>query len=267
MPFSIDLLRKLETVDSELRDVLWSILDEVERSREESVTKTEFRELRDIVKDLSITTYALAEAQKRTEQKVEELAEAQKRTEQKVEELAGAQKELSEAQKRTEQKIEELAGAQKDLTEAQKRTEQELRTLVSEHKETRRILGGLSMTVGYGLEDSAYPALPALLQRDFSIVVQGRLTRTYVQDKKGRDLEVNIFGNAVKDGNAVTIIGESKSQLSKKEIDAFIRKRLKRFDGVFQDIFPVLVTHMISSPDVETYAREQHIALYYSYDF
>ena len=260
MPFSINLMRKLETVDTELRDVLWSILDEVERNREESVTKSEFRELRDIVKDLSITTYALAEAQKRTEHNVEELAEAQK-------ELAEAQKrtehnveELAEAQKRTERKVEELA-------DAQKRTEQELRTLVSEHKETRRMLGGLSMTVGYGLENSAYPALPALLQRDFSVIVRGRLTRTYVQDKQGHDLEVNIFGKAMRDGKDIVIIGESKSQLSKKEIDAFIRKRLKRFDGVFADIFPVLITHMISSPDVETYAKEQNIALYYSYDF
>jgi hypothetical protein len=43
----------------------------------------------------------LAEAQKRTEQRVEELAEAQKRTEQRVEELA-------EAQKRTEQILQKV---------------------------------------------------------------------------------------------------------------------------------------------------------------
>ncbi len=129
------------------------------------------------------------------------------------------------------------------------------------------MLGGLSMTVGYGLENQAYHALPALLQRDFNLAVQGRLTRTYVQDKKGHELEVNIFGKAVKDGKNVTIIGESTSQLLKKDIDAFLRKRLKRFEGVFPDIVPVLVTHMTSSPDVEEYARAHHIALYYSYDF
>ncbi len=47
----------------------------------------------------------LIEAQRRTEQRVEELAEAQRRTEQRVEELA-------EAQRRTEQRVEELAEAQ-----------------------------------------------------------------------------------------------------------------------------------------------------------
>ena len=49
------------------------------------VKKEDFTELKNVVFDL-------AEAQKRTEIKVEELAEAQKRTEIKVEELANAQK-------------------------------------------------------------------------------------------------------------------------------------------------------------------------------
>ncbi|MBP8179003.1 MAG: hypothetical protein KAY16_06660, partial [Spirochaetes bacterium] len=74
-----------------------------ERLKELYVTRSDFRALQRVMKEL-------AEAQKRTEQRVEELTEAQKRTEQRVEEL-------TEAQKRTEQRVEEL-------TEAQKRTEQ-----------------------------------------------------------------------------------------------------------------------------------------------
>src|SRR3989304_2760643 len=66
------------------------------------VTKVEFNELRDVVREL-------AEAQKRTEQRVRELAEAQKRTEQRVGELA-------EAQKRTETELKELAVEVKELT-------------------------------------------------------------------------------------------------------------------------------------------------------
>lgn len=42
--------------------------------------------------------------------------------------------------------------------------------------------------------------------------------------------------------------------------------QIKPFAGVFPNIFPVLITYMISSPDVEDYAKEQNIALYYSYD-
>jgi hypothetical protein len=53
-------------------------------------------------------THNLAEAQQRTEQRVEELAEAQRRTEQRVEELA-------EAQRRTEQRIGRLQDDVGDL--------------------------------------------------------------------------------------------------------------------------------------------------------
>jgi hypothetical protein len=253
MPFTVSFMRKLDTVEPGLRDVLWSLLDEIERSREKSVTKQEFRELHEIVKELSQTTRDLGKAQERSEHNVEELVDAQKRTEQKVEELA-------DAQKRTEQKVEELA-------DAQKRTEQELHTLVSEHKKTRQQLGDLSATVGYSLEDKAYPALSTLLKRDFDLIVRDRLVRRYVKDNTGHDIEVNIFGKATRNDEDLTIVGESKSQLSVNDVNTFIRKKLKRLEGVFTDIFPVLVTYMISSSEVEEHVKNQGIALYYSYDF
>ena len=77
-------------------------------------------------------------AQQRTENRVEELTIAQKRTENRVEELTMAQKrtenrveELAEAQNRTESRVEELADSQKELTEAQKRTESSLQSLAA----------------------------------------------------------------------------------------------------------------------------------------
>jgi uncharacterized protein (DUF3084 family) len=78
----------------------------------------------------------LAEAQRRTETRVEELAqgqaqltEAQRRTETRLEELAQAQTRLAEAQRRTEARLEELAQAQTQLAEAQRRTEARLEEL------------------------------------------------------------------------------------------------------------------------------------------
>ena len=47
----------------------------------------------------------------------------------------------------------------------------------------------------------------------------------------------------------------------------FIQGRLTRLEPLFEDVFPILVTHMISSPDVAAYAQERGIALYYSYQF
>ncbi len=177
-----------------------------------------------------------------------------------VAELAKSQKELAEAQKRTEVKVEELA-------EAQKRTEEEIGLLVKEHRETRRQLGGVSDAVGYRLEDESFKALPDLLKRDYGIIVEERLKRKFVTDNKGKKIEVNIIGEAKRNGKRIKIVGEGKSQLSKNNINEFIKKKLKRLEGVYEEICPILITYMTSEPDVEEYAKKKGIAIYYSYDF
>ncbi|HQH43241.1 MAG TPA: hypothetical protein PLJ17_05580, partial [Syntrophorhabdaceae bacterium] len=207
------------------------------------------------------------EAQKKSEERLtrveialDELAQAQKRTEQRVEELA-------EAQKKSEERLTRVEIALDKLAQAQKRTEEALTTLTKEHSITRKLVGDLSNTVGYRLEDEAFKALPRLFAENYGIDVKDRLKRTYLKDKRGRDIEVNIFGKGIKGNNTVTIIGESKSQLSKNDVDRFIDRKLRLFKDLFEDIFPVLVTYMISEPDVEDYAKDKGIALFYSYDF
>lgn len=66
------------------------ITEAIEDSYKELVKASDFNELKEIVKDLGVKVGDLAKAQK-------ELAEAQKRTEQRVEELAEAQKKTEEA--------------------------------------------------------------------------------------------------------------------------------------------------------------------------
>ncbi len=96
---------------------LASVLGAICEDLQQTVTKAEFNDLRQVVREL-------AEAQQRTETRVEELAEAQKRTEARLEELAVRVDQLAEAQQRTEARVEELA-------EAQKRTEQALAQLTA----------------------------------------------------------------------------------------------------------------------------------------
>ena len=219
MPVSVALIRKLEEIEPRLRGVLFAILEEIERQREETVTKKEFNELKEIVREL-------AEAQKRTEQRVEELAQAQKCT------------------------------------------EQELQKLIKEHAKTREQVGGLSSTVGYILENEAMKALPTLLAQEFGLKIEGRFVRKFVKDKKGRPIEVNIIGEAIKNGKKIVIIGEAKAQLSKNKVLEFLRKRMKPLQEVFGEIFPILITHMITQPDVEEYAHKHGIKrVYYSYEF
>jgi hypothetical protein len=240
------------------------------------------------VGELTAAQERLAKAQQRTETRVAELVTAQQRTETRVAELAAAQQrtetrvaELAAAQQRTETRVTELAAAQQrtetrvaELAAAQQRTEVRMEAmaatvqrLVEEQREMRQEIGGLAMTVGYGLENEAYRALPALLARDHNLELQGQLKRAYVTNAQGRALEVNILGTARRDGQEITIVGESKAQLSKNKVDQFLARRLLPLKEIFPQVFPVLITHMISEPDAETYARAAGIAVYYSYDF
>jgi myosin heavy subunit len=198
-----------------------------DRIKEAHVTKEDFSELKDIVKELAtaqkrtelrveelaVAQKELAEAQKRTEIKVEELAEAQKRTEIKVEELAEAQKrteikveELAEAQKRTEIKVEELA-------EAQKRTELAMAELANEQKKTRSDLGGLSKSMAYALENEAFRYLPKLLAEKHGINVKERFIRAHIGGK-----EINVFCQARRDGSDIFIVGEAKLRLDDTKV-------------------------------------------------
>ena len=246
-----------ETMDVAAAKKIAEIIGLVYEDLQHTATKADLNDVKNDLKDVIID---LGLAQQNTEKRMEQLAEAQNRTEIKVEELAEAQKrteiklkELAEAQKRTEAKVEELAEAMKELALAQTRTQKEV--------------GGLSMTIGYRLEDAAYQSLPALLQRDYGILVHERLNRRYVQDGDNHDIEVNIFGKASRQHESLIILGESKAQLSKNDIDRFLRKKFDRLKKRFPNMFPVLITYMTSESDVEAYAKRQGIALYYSYDF
>jgi hypothetical protein len=153
------------------------------------------------------------------------------------------------------------------LIEVQQQTQEDIRRLTQGLDDLRKQVGGLSITIGYTIENEAYRALPRLLARDFGIEVESDLRRQFVADDTGEYIEVNIFGQARRNGEVITIVGESKAQLSKNDIDAFVRRKLQRLQGVYPHPFPVLVTHMISERDVEEYARQQGIAVYYSYQF
>ena|SRR3989338_4344631 len=199
----------------------------------ELVKTDDFNELKGIVKEL-------AEAQKRTEIKVEELAEAQKRTEIKVGELA----------------------------EAQKRTEEEIKKLTKTVKNVQKNLGGLSHAVGYHLEDRAYKTLPLLLKRDLGIEVEGKLIRRFFVYGRGKKDEVNIYGRGIKDGKEVVIIGESKSQLSKDDIDDFldIVDRVTDYTKSADKENVLIAVSYSVEPEIEEYAKKKDIKVYWSYE-
>ncbi len=245
MTYSTNIIRLLDKVEPPIKEVLMAILEEIEHQRrqwEESVTKTEFNELKEIVKELT--------------QKINELVEAQKRTEQRV-------NELTEAQKRTEQRVSKLEKVVEELAEAQKRTEQELKKLISEHRKTREQVGGLSHTVGYILEDRSYAALPHLLSKEFGIEVE-EIKRDFIELSPNRYEELNIIGRGKKNGTSVWILGECKTQLRKKDIDSFLKK-LSRIEHLFPGEKLLIIVTYQTSPQVRNYVQQKGIKLYFSY--
>ncbi len=285
MPFSTRLYRLLEELEAPLRRALLGVMEELEQSRLQMVTKNEFNELKAVVHQLAEAQKKteerlneLAEAQKRTEERVNELAEAQKRTEERLNELAEAQRkteervnELAEAQKKMEERLNELAEAQKrteerlsELAEAQKRTEEELRLLANEHRKTRQQLGRLTHTVGYVLEDRAFKGLPPLLKEDWGLIVKGRLDRHFIEVAADNYVEINIFGKGEINGKEVLIVGEGKSQLlSKKPIDDLIKKGNLVSKLFGKEVFLVAVAYLIH-PKVREYATAKGVKLYSS---
>jgi seryl-tRNA synthetase len=244
MSVSVALVRRISEVEPPLREVLWAILEEMERQRaqwEESVTKTEFNELKEIVRDLGQTVRELAEAQKRTEERVNELAEAQKRTEERVGTL--------------EQTVRELA-------EAQKRTEEEIRKLTKGLQQMRSEVGGLSRSVSYALENEAYRYLPRFLKERHGIEVLDRIIRTYVDTK-----EVNIFGRVRKGGEEMYLVGEAVLKLDSasklKQVWDTVMVVKQKY-GV--EVLPIIVTHF-ARPEVLEKAGKAGILVVQSFEW
>jgi len=270
-----------QTLGEKAARALTKTLTKIYDDLHNTVTKAEFNELRDVVAEL-------AEAQKRTEQRLEELAEAQKRTEERLdtlslrmEELAEAQKrteqrveELAEAQKRTEARVEELAQAQKkteerldalslrmeELAEAQKKTEESLNKLIKRVDDIEVQLGGLSMAVGYGIEDKLYPHMTNFAKKCFGVNPEKIFLRKNIIYPDGKYDEANLYIEGKSDGKDLLVIGECKAQPGKKDIDRFMKmvSRLKNYFG--KEVHPFIVGYTFS-PEVEKYILEQYPAL------
>ena len=235
MPFSVNLIKRLEAIEPPLREVLIALLEEVEKQREVSITRKDFLEFA-------------------------------KTTEENFQRVWKAIEELTEAQKKTEQRLDSLTQKVEALAEAQKKTEEEVRKLAKGLRETRQMVGGLSDTVGYSLEDRAIKSLPQLLREQYQIEVKGRLVRKFIEYNGLKD-ELNIFGEGESDGKPLYILGEAKARLSKKHIDRFLKKiqRLKFYKVITEENFMFFVTYS-AEPQIEEYAKDKGIEIIWSYE-
>ena len=238
------------------------------------VRADDFNELKGIVKELAEAQQRteqrvedLAESQQRTEQRVEDLAEAQQRTEQRVEELAEAQQrteqrveELAESQQRTEQRVEELAESQQHLVEAQQRTEQRVEDLAESQQHTEhalqqlarqmgglaRQLGGMSDRMGGDLEEVAAIMVHDVLERELGWQID-ELDRAW-QMWNGEEEEIDVFGQAhdpLRPDTTLWIVGEVKFNLTMRDVERFtflLARAARHLEG---EIVPVCFSYRV----------------------
>ena len=256
------------------------VIGQIYSELSQSVRRDDFNDLKNVVADLAeaqavtgrrldsltVKVEELTVAQQRTEARLEELAEAQAATERRLDSLTVKVEELAVAQAATERRLDSLTVKVEELAEAQKRTEHEVRKLAKGLRETRRMVGGLSDSVGYGLEDRAIAALPALLKIRFDLESDAPFVRKFIAID-GKEVELNMFGRGHKDNEKWFVVGEGKAKLSKKDVDRFqkLLERLKSSDIIGDHVLPLLVTYS-TRPAIQEYAEQKGMHVIWSYE-
>jgi hypothetical protein len=148
---------------------------------------------------LTATVGRLADAQERTEERMNRLADAQERTEEQMKQLAAAQQ-------RTEVEIHELFVAQKELTW----------TMKDVHKQ----FGGLARSVGHGLEAYAMERIPRILAEHCAFVTESSVPETIYADDRGNEIDIVCRGTIA--GCPAAVLCEVKTNITGHEVREFM---------------------------------------------
>jgi hypothetical protein len=177
--------------------------------------------------ELTATVGRLADAQERTEERMNRLADAQERTEERMNRLA-------DAQERTEEQMKHLVVAQqqteaqmKQLTLAQQRTEGEVHELFVAQKEltwtmkdVHKQLGGLAQSVGHGLEAYAMERIPKILAEHCGFVTESSVPETIYADDRGNEIDIVCRGAIA--GRPAAVLCEVKANITSHEVREFM---------------------------------------------
>ncbi|MCD6317550.1 hypothetical protein J7M02_00595, partial [Candidatus Aerophobetes bacterium] len=190
-----------------------------------------------------------------TEETIEKLAKAQAKTEERVGRLEDAVERLAKAQAKTEERVGRLEDAVEKLAKAQAKTEEALANLAKE-------VGGLSTTIGFGLEDICRVVLPGYLERHYNVYVT-ELNRKFFRINE-TDVEINFYGEGRKDGKKVVILGEAKSKIYKSEVRKFLQQISKVIPQIEHETLKVMFGYLIHPTAMEL-AKKEGIILVASY--
>ena len=184
-------------------------------------------------------------------------------TREEFDKLAAAINRLAEAQTRTEERLNKL-------TEAQQRTEQRLNQLAATVEKLAEAVDGLrqevdklSETVGFGLEDIARVVLPGWLYRHLGVELEELERRFVIVD--GREIEVNLYGEGLKRGKEVVVVGEAKSRIYGRDVNKFYEEVYRPIADLSErEVIGILFGYLIH-PSAQKRAKELGLYVVASY--
>lgn len=268
---TLKLYRELKDhIPPEAAEKIVQTLGTVYEELRESITRKDFAELQAVVERLAkiqeqseIHLVAidrrleeLTNAQNITQENLAQLTQRVDRLTERVDQLAEAQRHTDDNLAQLTQRVDRLTERVDQLAEAQLRTEQEVGRLSREMKSMNKRLGGLSMTVGYGLEDRILPYIRPFARDAFGMVVTVVDRRNLEYSDTEYD-EINIYAEGEVDGERCYLIGECKAQPGKKDADRFASKLERAGKFLKGRIFPLLVGY-VYTPSVERYIRSTY---------
>ena len=232
-------------------------LTEIQRKSEERLGRLEEK-----VNGLSESIARLANAQMRAEERLGRLEEAHVRLEESMTRLAKVQSGTIGRLGKLEEAMIRLIDAQKRIEERLGRLEESHIKLIDRFKGLSREMGRLSETMGFSLEDIARVVVPGWLYRHEGIVVKDLVRKFFYIE--GTEIEVNLYGEGIRNGKRIIILGKVKSRIYRSDVEKFYESAKRIAKAVREHIYPLMFAFYIH-PSAEEEARVRGIRLIASY--
>jgi hypothetical protein len=180
--------------------------------------------LADQVGGLTERIDGLAAAQERTDQQLTRLATAQERTDGRMDQLTHRMDQLAESQQSMQRTFERFIV----------RTEEQFTSVRQELRETtgalekkmdasfadvRKQLGGLSLSVGMGLEAYALDKIPRLLEMHCGFKTESVFPETFTDGGRTEEIDVVVRGSIA--GQPAVVVCEVKTNITQTEVRDF----------------------------------------------
>jgi hypothetical protein len=125
------------------------------------------------------------------------------------------------AQEQTERELRALAEAQRELADAQKEMAEAHKEMAWSMKDLRKQVGGLSQSVGYGLEAYAMERIPKILAKRLGLVEESSGPEQFVYPDATED-EVDVVVRGTIGGRRMVFLCETKTNITPQEIRDFM---------------------------------------------